>query len=672
MDFNSPGIQHLACTFIKSVVNSGHYDIDALEDVPSITITALTGRPLQVKGKTNDECLTELNYLLKKPQPDSLLKERLADNCRIICKAMALNKECEPLLQLSVLCSVNFGLADFISNHLYYTTNKLNVLVASALGIDLLTLETATLAISKTGMFPQACNEVIGILHLPKTLVNNVVNIDAKNFKELVSGCFEVLPKSELSLTDFPHLNLEYLTEFMKQAIRQKIHGVNILIYGDSGVGKTELTKVLAHYCKSSLMAVTAQGEAYQVKQDELTSELNAATLRLQYHGLLQSILVNETRSLLLIDECENLFFAHLGEKKISKDRLHQVLSGNALPTIWITNHIDQIEDSCIRRFSYILEVTTPPAAIKKQILSKPLKNLRITPAFKEVLSQIDDLAPAHVAQAANVARLINITGKKAESCIEEHIEQTLTACGLQASKPRYQAELPFDKKYINLKGDMNNIDALIKAVTHFDGARALLFGEPGTGKTALVNHLAECLEQELITVKCSDVLGKYVGESEQNIARIFRQAQQQNAILFIDEVDSLLSSRALLTNQFERQLVNQILVEIENSELTIFAATNYAKNLDKALLRRFDFKLTLDYLNQQQALKLYQEVVGKADTEQRFKLKQLARLTPAEFALIARRNRLNRKPLPHNQVIQILKEENDRKQQNQSIGFIK
>jgi len=672
MDFNSPGIQHLACTFIKSVVNSGHYDIDALEDVPSITITALTGRPLQVRGKTNEECLTELNYLLKKPQPNSLLKERLADNCRIICKAMSLGKKCEPLLQLSVLCSVNFGLADFISNHLYYTTNKLNVLVASALGIDLLTLETATLAISKTGLFPQTCNEVIGILHLPKTLVNNVVNIDAKNFKELVSGCFEVLPKSELSLTDYPHLNLEFLTEFMKQVVQQKTLGVSVLLYGPAGAGKTELSKVLAHYCKSSLMAVTAQGEMYQTKQDELTSELNAAALRFQHHGLLQAMLATETHSLLLVDECEHFFETPFRGQKISKNRLQQLLCDNAIPTIFICNDISEIEPSYIRRFSYVLEMPTPSSAMKKKIVRRQLKNLRITPDFKESLSKIEDITPAHVVQAANVARLINITGKKAEQCIKEHIEQTLTACGLQTSKPRYQAELPFDKKYINLKGDMANIDALIKAVTYFDGTRALLFGEPGTGKTYLVNHLAECLEQELITIKCSDVLGKYVGESEQNIARIFSQAQQQNAILFIDEVDSLLSSRALLTNQFERQLVNQILVEIENSELTVFAATNYARNLDKALLRRFDFKLTLDYLNQQQVLKLYQEVVGKVDAEQRIKLNKLTRLTPAEFSLIARRNRLNRKALPHNQVIQILKEENDRKQSQKAIGFIK
>lgn len=670
MQFNSLGIQKLACDFVKEIINSSYYEADALEEIPEVTITALTGKSFKTKGKTDDECLVELNSLLNKPEPNSLLNERLINNCHIICKALALGQECEPLLQLSALCTLNFGLADFISNHLYYTTNKHNLLISSALNMGLVEIEIATLAISKTGLFPHPCNEVLSILYLPKALVDNVVSIDARNFKELVSGCFEVLPRSELSLNDYPHLNLNYLTEFMKQAVKQGTPSVNLLIYGDTGVGKTELSKLLAQHCNSNLITVKAQGEMYQVKKDELTSELNTATLRIQHYGLLQAMLANESRSLLLIDECEDIFEIPFRGHKVSKDRLNGLLNNsNIVPTIWICNDISNIEPSCLRRFSYILQVQTPP---KKEILKKLLKNLRVSPAFKESLSQIEGLAPAHVNQAANVARLINITGKKAENCIEEHISQNLTACGLTMSKPRYQAEIPFDKQFINIKGDMNSIDELIKAVTTFDATRALLFGVPGTGKTALVNHLAECLEQELITVKCSDVLGKYVGESEKNVARIFKQAQQQNAILFLDEVDSLLSSRSSLGNQYERQLVNEFLQQIEQSELTIFAATNHAQMLDSAVLRRFDFKLTLTYLNQQQVLKLYQEVVGNISPTQKQQLMQMKQLTAGDFAIVARRNRLSRKPLTHVQNIQLLQEENNRKQQRQSIGFVR
>ena len=92
---------------------------------------------------------------------------------------------------------------------------------------------------------------------------------------------------------------------------------------------------------------------------------------------------------------------------------------------------------------------------------------------------------------------------------------------------------------------------------------------------------------------------------------------------------------------------------------------------IDKAALRRFDFKLTLDYLNQQQVLTLYQEVVGNISANERQALFQMKSLTNGDFAIVARRNRLSRKPLTHIQNIQLLQEENNRKLQSQSIGFI-
>jgi transitional endoplasmic reticulum ATPase len=672
MQFNSPGIQSLACNFVKEVINSGYYEADALEEIPQVTITALTGKSFQTKGKSDDECLTELNGLLNKPLPNSLLNERLVNNCHVISKALALNEECEPLLQLSVLCTINFGLADFISNHLYYTTNKLNLLVASALNMGLLEIETATLAISNTGLFPTASNEVIGILHLPKALVDNVVGIDARNFKELVEGCFEVLPKSELSLNDYPHLNLEFLTEFMKQAVKQKTSSVNLLIYGDTGVGKTELSKLLAQHCNSNLMTVKAQGEMYQVKKDELTSELNAATLRIQHHALLQSMLGKENCSLLLIDECEDIFETPFRGHKVSKDRLHQVLNHNIVPTIWICNDISDIEPSCLRRFSYILQVPRPPAAIKKKTLKRPLKNLRVSHEFKESLSQIEGLAPAHVTQAANVARLINISGKKAERCIEEHISQNLLACGFDEYKQEYKPQLPFSTDFLNIQGGNQAIKQIAKAVNGNSDLRVLLTGPSGVGKTAVVNHLAEQANKELITVRCSDVLDKYVGSSEKNIARLFRESEEKGAILFFDEVDSLLIDRSSLTQSWEIQQVNELLTQIECFSNPFFASTNYFSRLDTAVARRFDFKLCFEYMTSPQVLKLYNRFLVKSDCsiEIKTELLKMKHLAPGDFAILARRQKIC-KTLSQEQHLEILKSENDRKQQGQLIGFI-
>jgi len=664
-------IRYLACDVIKKILATGLYDHEFVDEIPKATITQLTGKAFLRNPRNKQEQLELFEQSLNSVKQDNSLKPRLQDNVRLIGVALELPDYSLPLLELSVLCSANFGLYDLIQHHLNFSHENIDVMVADVLDISPLELEQATLAIASTPLFNIRTANFLEVLRLPHSIARKVVEIDADFYQELMVDIFSIMPKASLKLKDFPHLELEHLSQYLTIAIKENMLGTNILLYGESGVGKTELAKTLAAIAKAQLISISAKGNELRNPSDELEAESNVAHLRLQYHGLMQSMLKKDNGSILLVDEAEDLFHEYYSGIKISKERLHQVVEANKTPTIFITNHIEDLPHSFIRR-CLCMEITSPPKSIKLELLSKPLVGLRTSHTFKESLADIDTLTPAHITSAAHVAKTIKLTGKAAEHCVHQHIEQTLNACGLQTSVPHhYHAELPFDKQFINIKGDMNSIDELIKAVTHFDGTRALLFGVPGTGKTALVNHLAECLEQELITVKCSDVLGKYVGESEKNVARTFRQAREQNAILFLDEVDSLLSSRTSLTNQFERQLVNEFLQQIEQSELTIFAASNHAQMLDKAVLRRFDFKLTLDYLNQQQVLKLHQETVGKVSKAEQQQLMQMKQLTAGDFAIVARRNRLSRKPLTHIQNIQLLQEENNRKQQRQSIGFV-
>ncbi len=200
----------------------------------------------------------------------------------------------------------------------------------------------------------------------------------------------------------------------------------------------------------------------------------------------------------------------------------------------------------------------------------------------------------------------------------------------------------------------------------------------PGTGKTALVNYLAQALDKELVTVRCSDVLSKYVGEAEQKVANVFKQATESKAILFFDEVDSLLSSRESMNNGHEVQLVNELLTQIECFEFPLFAATNFEARLDKAVMRRFDFKLHFQPLTSQQANALFCETVAsQSNTNQTItqkvtqQLNQLTLLTPGDFAIIKRRNQFSAEPMSQQQALKILITENKRKTPSQSIGFI-
>jgi transitional endoplasmic reticulum ATPase len=125
-----------------------------------------------------------------------------------------------------------------------------------------------------------------------------------------------------------------------------------------------------------------------------------------------------------------------------------------------------------------------------------------------------------------------------------------------------------------------------------------LLYGPPGTGKTLLAKAIANESEANFMTIKGSDILSKWYGESEKHIAEIFKKARQvAPAIIFLDELDALAPVRGTAEGEphATERIVNQLLSELDGLEelrgVVIIGATNRPDIIDPALLRpgRFD-----------------------------------------------------------------------------------
>jgi transitional endoplasmic reticulum ATPase len=125
-----------------------------------------------------------------------------------------------------------------------------------------------------------------------------------------------------------------------------------------------------------------------------------------------------------------------------------------------------------------------------------------------------------------------------------------------------------------------------------------LLYGPPGTGKTLLAKAVAREAEANFISTKSSDLLSKWYGESEQQIAKLFARARQvAPCVIFIDELDSLVPARGggMGEPQVTERVVNTILSEMDGLEelqsVVVIGATNRPNLIDPALLRpgRFD-----------------------------------------------------------------------------------
>ena len=124
-------------------------------------------------------------------------------------------------------------------------------------------------------------------------------------------------------------------------------------------------------------------------------------------------------------------------------------------------------------------------------------------------------------------------------------------------------------------------------------GICAMFYGQPGTGKTMAAQVIANELGLELYRIDLSQMVSKYIGETQKNVTKLFERAKNTNAILFFDEADSLFSKRSEVKDFHDKNAnaeTAHLLQKLEDYEGITILATNYAQNIDDAFKRRIRF----------------------------------------------------------------------------------
>ncbi len=164
-----------------------------------------------------------------------------------------------------------------------------------------------------------------------------------------------------------------------------------------------------------------------------------------------------------------------------------------------------------------------------------------------------------------------------------------------------------------------------------------LLFGPPGTGKTLLAKAIANESDANFITVKGSDILSKWYGESEKHIAEIFKKARQvAPAIIFLDELDALAPMRGTAMGEphVTERIVNQLLSELDGLEelrgVVVIGATNRPDIIDPALLRpgRFDEMILVPVPDVKTRLEIFKVHTKKMSLAEDVNLDDLVKIT--------------------------------------------
>ena len=459
----------------------------------------------------------------------------------------------------------------------------------------------------------------------------------------LLRGTVSAAGPAQLKLADYSHINasLEILRPYLRHAATSGRRGVNIFLHGAPGTGKSQLARALADELGCELFEVASE----DADGDPVNGER-----RLRAFRAAQSFFA-QRRALIAFDEVEDVFddgdsfFGRKSTAQVRKAWINRMLEENPVPTLWLSNSIDGLDPAFIRRFDMVFELPVPPKKQRERILQENCGDL-IDACIISRIAEAESLAPAVVAKASSVVRSIrdDLGQMGCASAFERLISNTLEAQGHRPIVQNDPNRLPeiYDPGFIHADADLASVAAGLIAAR---AGRLCLYGPPGTGKTAYGRWLAEQLGIPLLIKRASDLMSMWVGENEKNIARAFRQADQDGALLLIDEVDSFLQDRRGAQRGWEVSMVNEMLTQMESFSGVFIASTNLMTGLDQAALRRFDLKVKFDFLRPEQAWELVRRYckqlqLSAPQPDLMTRTMRLERLTPGDFAAVMRQHR--------------------------------
>jgi SpoVK/Ycf46/Vps4 family AAA+-type ATPase len=504
--------------------------------------------------------------------------------------------------------------------------------------------------------------------------------------------------KSPLDMADFSYVaqDTQVLCTLLRHAVARKAAGINVLLYGPPGTGKTELAKVVAQ---------AAGLELFEVEYADRDGNSLSGRDRYRSLQIAQVFLKGSDQAALLFDEVEDVFppisseaaqllaradqvAAPTAGSVSGKAWVNQILESNNVPTIWVTNRIEQIDPAFRRRFAYHLELKSPPPGAREGLVRKTLEGVAVSEQFVEKLAARKGLTPAQIRTAVRFADLVGAVGNPKTACaahlapevlIERQLRNADLALGTRADAGAARAMVThydLSMLHVECRFELPRVVQALRARGH---GSLCFYGPPGTGKTALGEHIAQALGKPLLVKQASDLMSKYVGETEQQMAAMFREAEAEKAVLLLDEADSFLQDRRGAQRTYEVTEVNEMLQGMERYNGIFICTTNLLERLDQAALRRFTFKIRFKPLSraQRETMFLVEALGGDASgmsEDMRARLSALDQLCPGDFAAVKRQSVILDTALEPLEFLEQLEAEHRIKpevRENRGMGFL-
>lgn len=369
-----------------------------------------------------------------------------------------------------------------------------------------------------------------------------------------------------LNLVNFNHMTREVSTclKYLGAALDAGEVGVNVLLHGVPGTGKTEMAKLIARRLGARLHVIGARKDGGPPSPYERVRALQWA----------QEIVAEDRRTIFLLDESEDIFRntetspEKAGrDQPISKAFLNELLDRMPAPCIWVSNALPS-DKAFRRRMRFSITFKMPRERVRRQLWVQACHDLPgIDSDAMAALSHKYQAQPALIVDSVRAALLVAGDRPVTTGEIEDFLKPAVLLQEGDVREGPFQHALDnrFDPASCNVDQKLADLADRLADMLPNPGKRTVLFsGFPGTGKTAACHWLSQQLGREIIVRDVASLESCYVGESEKLIKEAFEEAHELDAALCLDEIDTFISDRRSARYQYERSRCNNFLQLLE------------------------------------------------------------------------------------------------------------
>ena len=385
--------------------------------------------------------------------------------------------------------------------------------------------------------------------------------------------------------------------------------------HGPSGVGKKELALMQCERLQCNLLCLDA------LKLVGVESE-NEQILRLAFREsmLIQAPLYIEGIDTLCNDENRGLFYTKLIIKLVEEYGWLTFLSGEKSwqSQIAFENGVFKsvtlpMQDFTLRKQAWIKNLESNGEEIDNDMAIQLASQFQLTPG-----------------QIHTATEAISFERGMKSNGVDKSRADLVEACRNQSNQQLNNLAVKVDAVYnwddlilpernhdllkqicdqVRQQYKVFNVWGFDKKLSYGKGLSTLFTGPPGTGKTMAAQVLANEIQLDLYKIDLSTVVSKYVGETEKNLSKIFKEAESSNAILFFDEADALFGKRTEVNDAHDRYAnieVSYLLQKMEEYNGIVILASNFRVNMDDAFVRRIRFIIDFPFPDEASRLQIW------------------------------------------------------------------